>query len=640
MSSLSEEKRRSLLDAGKMLLRQKLERQGASASPVAVAGAPAVGGVAAAAYLTPQPAQASRPHHVITASGSYLPAVGEAAGAAEVAAPSTPLGARGGAPQQSPRDSSLANKVNELTVEKSNLMAKVFKLEKACADLTASNGQLRQRIASLEDVRSQSGALQASLEQEKQRTDLLQAEVDRLAQAAAASSAQLEDASGTEAHLRDTVQHLLAEKEQLEQQLEKNTEMLQETITNRSQVETMLLQEKQKNAQLERSSREQVEELEAAKSKAEDAVREKEQQIKILYDEAAQKDKENQSTRSLILQKNTMMKQSTATIEQLTAENRQLLQQQQEQQRLVQQQQQQLQALQQSLEERTAQLQTQAAAAAASGAQAQQGQAQAQAHSQLQLRAEALATENNQLRHDAANFAGLLQEMQSNFDMMTELYEAKLQQAQQELEAAKAAPQPARDVEQVLAAGRAEGEGQASCSAGGAVGEFEKELHALQKLRESQRQHTWVVPEGGSLSVEYMQEERIHQLLEEIGQMDLLLAKAPALVQTARQAIGGGGVAALEARLQEQERATRQAQQESELLLHAIESGDLQPYADLKMQQQAEAAARKQLQEEQIQQEQEQKRAQDTTQHGPAQEGEGTTQQAQKKRKGWFSWLG
>lgn len=391
----------------------------------------------------------------------------------------------------------------------------------------------------------------------------------------------------------------------------------------------MLLQEKQRNVQLERASREQVAELEAATAKAEDAAREKEQQIKILYDEAAQKDKENQSTRSLILQKNTMLKQQTASIEQLGAENRRLQQQQAEHLRAEQ-------LLQQQLQEQV----LAASAAAAGGAQ----QAQGQASSQLQMRAEALATENSQLRHEAANYAGLLQEMQANFDMMTQLYEAKLLQAEEELAAARAAPAPAPEAEATAtdatdataATGGEEGERDS-----GGVGAFEKELLALLEVRERQRRHTWVVPEGSALSVEYMQEERIHQLLEEIGQMDVLLAKAPALVHAARQALAGHTVAALEARLEEEARAARDARQESELLLHAIESGDLQPYADLKMRQQAEAAARAELR---LQQEREAQRAQEEASSQPAvlqeAEGEASDQQPQQKRKGWFSWLG
>ena len=192
------------------------------------------GAVGGAGYFTPQASAFARPNNVVTASGSYLPAVdprtigGHAVGSEAQAGPSTPLSAAPRAAASSQRDSNLASKVNELTLEKSKLMAKVFKLETAVEDLSSSNKQLRQRQGSAEEARSQVASLQEEVEEERSRSSVLQQQLAETADLVQASEQRLQAAVASVAHLQAEVQQSSRERQEIEVMLEKNTEMLQQ----------------------------------------------------------------------------------------------------------------------------------------------------------------------------------------------------------------------------------------------------------------------------------------------------------------------------------------------------------------------------------------------------------------------------
>lgn len=126
------------------------------------------------------------------------------------------------------RDANLQKRINELTLERSDLSAKLFKQEKAYEELFSQNNLLRQRISSLEKSAGSSQLLQDRINLLESQNKKQEEEIAQLKENHEREKNQWHQERQNMAQSSSTMDALVHEKDKLENKLKENMRTFQE----------------------------------------------------------------------------------------------------------------------------------------------------------------------------------------------------------------------------------------------------------------------------------------------------------------------------------------------------------------------------------------------------------------------------
>jgi chromosome segregation ATPase len=503
---------------------------------------------------------------------------------------------------QSPRDQSLQKRVSELTVERSEISARLFKQEKTNEELVAQNGLLRQRVSSFEAALGNAQLMQERVESLEAQNQGLKEAMEDLQRQQQQERSKWESTQSSMSQTAGSLSQAEEEKAQLQAKLMENLQTFQEvrnqlfgdsamftlaqTLDERLASEHRLqelLDAKTKEAEsLQSSSQTLKAELKDLSQKLGDYSRtlaEKEQQLSILYKEGENRQRDNQINRDFLNQKNELIQKLQAQVaslstERQTVEGRYIAQREETEklkiglrqlQSLLQQKEQEL-ARSEENYSRLLNEKSIPSSGASPNSMQEMIESKVETMNRLQTRIEQLSDENQQLRSTVDQYQELLGNMQTTTEDISTTYEETITHLRAKHD---------EDMRRLLLTNN---QLQSQIRASDSKREeseredylnhrFAYEVGLLEQMRAEHRNYKPSPTE----SIEEIQEKKIHQLLEEVNLMERLVEK----VEVIDRVNALERVPRLESellRLKEQLAFTRRERQS---LLDAIETGDL-----------------------------------------------------------------
>jgi len=608
MSTLSDIERDRLLEAGRRLLNEKrkksLQSSGANASVPSVTQA------------LPTPSAYSLPSSPSTPSAPFFSASSENFTFPRSNIPtftekrndSSPGGFMRTVSDVSPRDASprdvnLQKRVSELTLERSEMQAKLFKQEKANEEIISQNNLLRQRVAAFEKSIGNSQLLQDRIDLLESQNKKLEEENAKLQQDRKQEQMEWESLKNNMDENSYAFESLRNEKNEIEAKLKFNLQTFEETLEERNQreqqMETTIQQQNKKIEELRNVQQElnkKLSEAEAEKTSTSEALVEKEQQLSILYKESEQRQRDNQDYRTFLNQKNELIQQLQGKLAGMESEKqnheKQIATQKDEIQKLqfsLQQLQNLLKEKQQELlrsEDNYQRLYNEKSEQKAGAMQEQIGKG-VNTMNQLQETIEQLTEDKEKLKLTIEQYQELLDNMQSTTNQISLSYDHTITQMKNKYE---------EDIRKLLQnnnelqghirmlqsrAGKSTNSQSNSPDQARELQEYVEDLKKLEFIRAEHRKYK----PPTSISLEEVQEQKIHQLLEEISLMENLMKKI-GVVEKLQAVLPPTTDSSTYEKLKECEHILEFTRREKQALLDAIETGDLSPYIELQQLQQ------------------------------------------------------
>lgn len=546
------------------------------------------------------------------------------------------------------RDQSLQKRVNELTVERSEIAAKLFKQEKTNEELQAQNTLLRQRVASFESAIGDSQRQQEQISSLEERNRTLQAQLSEMAQQHEEERRDWDSAQSTMTESSTAIESLARERDELQSKVMQNLQTFQETLDENKDNELRLQKTiESQSAEMEKLRGENQalqNELSAVRKRAADAERtasEKEQQLNILYKESEKRQRDNQDNRSFLNQKNEVIQNLQDRLHSLTAEKQQtdgqLAQQKDEMeklqisirqlQNLLQQKDQELTRSEENYSRLLNETSMKEGKAKTPGDAPEKLGGQVATMNQLQETIERLTNENKQLHGTVDQYQELLDNMQHTSNEISATYDETIAEirSRHEEEIRRLLQSNNQLQSQVRALSERKQVAEQENGFETVMQQFATEFKQLEELRVAHRHYK---PEP-SESVEEIQEKKIHQLLEEVNLMEQLVRKV-GIVDKMKDF---GRDPALENQLTVLSSRLETAQQEKQALLNAIETGDLSEFVQIqeRLNESApsEPAAEEQTPEADVP-------AIEEVPEIAAQSTEQTSPETKPKKRGWF----
>lgn len=212
----------------------------------------------------------------------------------------------------------------------------------------------------------------------------------------------------------------------------------------------------------------------------------------------------------------------------------------------------------------------------------------------LQITIGDLTLENNKLKQTIDQYQELLDNMQNTSNQISLSYDQTLTQTRNKYdEEIRRLLQKNNQLEGKLNSLSKKGKELNSNASLNDLKNFEEDIQRLERIRKEHKQHK---PDA-SLSVEEIQEEKIHQLLEEISCMEDLVNKVGVVDKIQELNTSKKETEELENKLIECKSELEFTVREKQTLLNAIETGDLNPYLELQKEAEQRELTKKEIEE-------------------------------------------
>jgi len=494
-------------------------------------------------------------------------------------------------PTSPARDQNIQQRVDDLTLQRTQLQSQLFKQEKQNQELAQQNSSLKAKLESLE-------GLLLEKQQENQTIEQLQSEIQKLNQSLKLKNEELNHTNGELQRQKSLFDKATADIAALEDaKTELNAKVLENLSTFESaNNENSQIQEELKSKYISlqsdyqtlseehKSTLQTLQNLEYENSQLTQDLNDHKQQLTILYKETEQRQKDNVDNRSFLQQKNDRIQQLEEQISSLVKEKKELTELSTKQRQSIDEMFEAIKRNELLLQQRENELHTvrqdyqQLASQSSSQSNQQDNQYTKNLVEKNVYQMEQLQNTIQRLTNERDQLNDLCIQLQSNCSEISTFYDGKLaEQANQHLASSQKLLQQINTLQSKLSSNRsaesALGQGDSST-----LNEFRDELEKLEQLRTIHRQQK--LPD---LSVEELQELKISQLLEEIGLMQNLISSIRVIerIEHSLQMNSSRYESTISQLTIERDQAWR----ENQALLNGIELGDLTEYTNIKLEQ-------------------------------------------------------